>query len=113
MPAKLGGSAQPFAASKGVKAVPPGAAEFVKPQNDALAAASLFTWILVPAARVWAAAGAGLVMVSVGKAVKMRFEPAGHEAMKGAASEKMALGPRGVSRGEGDAATPEAARMND
>lgn len=111
MPARLGGSAQPFAASKGVKAVPPGAAEFVKPQNDAVDAASLFTCMLVPATRLLALAG--FVMASVGKAVRIRFEPAGHEVMKGAASEKMALGPRGVSRGEGDAATPEAARIND
>lgn len=86
----------------------------MKPQNLAPDAASLWKFSMVPCARAMTpAAGAGVVIVRVGKAVRIKFEPAGHDLMNGAAKEKMALGPRGVSKGDGEAAIPKAIRTKD
>lgn len=65
----------------------------------------------VPAARTAGAAGAAVVTVKVGKAVRAKFEPSGQDAMKGAARVKTAFGERGVSKAWGTAVEPLAARM--
>jgi hypothetical protein len=51
-------------------------------------------------------------IVSVGKAVILRFEFVGQELMRGAASEKTERTPSGVSNADGMAAALEAMRMN-
>lgn len=54
---------------------------------------------------------AAVVDVIAGKGVMARFEPSGQEVMNGAAREKTARVPRGVSKGLGTAATLVRVRM--
>jgi hypothetical protein len=107
IPLKFSGTTHPPLV-KGANAVPPGVPPFTNPQNVALVAVEV-SFISDPAA---AAAGAPAAIVSAGKGVMRRFDPEGHDLMNPAARVKTARMPRGVSKGEGTAATLEAVRMN-
>lgn len=54
---------------------------------------------------------AAVVEVMAGKGLMARFDPSGQAVMKGAAREKTARVPRGVSKGFGTAATLVRVRM--
>lgn len=108
MPATPSGTLQPSASVKGVNIVPPGLTPpEVKAQN--LPPAEAEDWSFRTELTVVGAVG--LARLRVGKAVSLRFEPLGQDAMKGAAREKTALGPRGASKPWGTASCLLKTRM--